>query len=243
MNDKQKNVETRGLGDPEIAKTRRWRGIAENRRASPESKASLWGLMREETPTMPSASGAFDHSPQFQLRVRNPDAQLVPTGRLKLVVVRVLARVKSHWFSRPCGRGVLGRTPPAVETAGYGQIVPAGRETASRRGETFLERLPRKNSRIEPLNRWKTSNTEHPTSNIQCLPFRSFSGCWAFEVGGWVFSGFRGRVAASPAHEPGWGQLVPTLARLPGPGLRGQAVPAPILVSFPPFGRSWRAAA
>jgi len=98
------------------------------------------GLPQEETPTVSSASGAFDNSPQFQLRVRNPDAQLVPTGRLKFAVIRALTRLKSHWFSRPCGTGIVGRTPPAVETAGYCQCVPAGRETASRRDEGFLER-------------------------------------------------------------------------------------------------------
>jgi len=156
-----------------------------------------WGLIPEETPTGPSASGAFDNSPQFQLRVRRPDAKFVPTGRLnpnsevklrcdhsagfpacgfwrlssrqfphgntglespvnpqtgmsalqhfaadlplatsvlglKFVVVRSLAGLKSHWFGRPCGTGVVGHPPPAVETAGYCQIVPAGRDTTSR---------------------------------------------------------------------------------------------------------------
>jgi len=99
-----------------------------------------WGRIPEETPTGPSASGAFDNSPQFQLRVRRPDAKFVPTGRLKFVVVRALAGLKSHWFSRPCGTGVVGHPPPAVETAGYCQIVPAGRDATSRRGEAFLER-------------------------------------------------------------------------------------------------------
>jgi len=91
-----------------------------------------WGLIPEGMPTLPSASGAFDNSPQFQLRVRRPDAQFVPTGRLKFVVVLTLARLKSHWFSRPCGTGVVGHPPPAVETAGYCQCVPAGRNTTSR---------------------------------------------------------------------------------------------------------------
>jgi len=100
--------------------------------ASVRSMDPRWGLIPEEMPTGPSASGAFDHSPQFQLRVRRPDAQFVPTGRLNFVVVRSLVCLRSHWFSRPCGTGVVGHPPPAVETAGYCQSVPAGQNTTSR---------------------------------------------------------------------------------------------------------------
>jgi len=104
---------------------------------SPDSRGAR---IEDETPTVPSASGAFDHSPQFQPRVRNLDAKFVPTGRLNFVVARALARLKSHWFSRPCGTGVVDRTPPAVETAGYYQCVPAGRKSNPPRVEAFLKR-------------------------------------------------------------------------------------------------------
>jgi len=100
----------KGLDHPGLLGNELLGGPPTRKPIHPDSMDLLRGLMQEETPTMPSASGVFDNSPQFQLRVRNPDAQFVPTGRLKFVVVRALARVKSHWFSRPCG--TANRKPP-----------------------------------------------------------------------------------------------------------------------------------
>src|SRR5437016_13031306 len=53
------------------------------------------------------------------------------------------------------------------------------------------ERILRNFSPIEPLNQWKTSNIQHPTSNIQHrMPKRSkvqmFFGCSALDVRRWM---------------------------------------------------------
>src|SRR5213596_2138036 len=40
-----------------------------------------------------------------------------------------------------------------------------------------------KNSRIEPLNRRKTSNTQHPTSNNQWFPIGPLIAGWVLDVG------------------------------------------------------------
>src|SRR5437773_7414007 len=45
-----------------------------------------------------------------------------------------------------------------------------------------------KNSRIEPMNRRKTSNTQHPTSNNQWFPIGPLIGGWMLDVGCWMFS-------------------------------------------------------
>src|SRR5205809_399027 len=44
-----------------------------------------------------------------------------------------------------------------------------------------------KNSRIEPLNRRKTSNTQHPTSNNQWFPIGPLIAGWVLDVGCWMF--------------------------------------------------------
>ena len=46
----------------------------------------------------------------------------------------------SDWFSRPCGADGVGRTPPAVETAGYFQFVPVGRKDQQPRLQAFFKR-------------------------------------------------------------------------------------------------------
>src|SRR5881396_2590675 len=43
-----------------------------------------------------------------------------------------------------------------------------------------------KNSRIEPVNRRKTSNTQHPTSNNQWFPIGPLIGGWLLDVGCWM---------------------------------------------------------
>ncbi len=86
-----------------------------------------------------SARGAFDNSPQFQLRVWGALSQFVPTGRLKFMLAAAAGCLGAHRFSRPGGANGARRTPPAVDTAGYCQFVPAGRETGSRRREAFLK--------------------------------------------------------------------------------------------------------
>ncbi|MES1180423.1 MAG: hypothetical protein ABUL66_01025 [Verrucomicrobiota bacterium] len=52
------------------------------------------------------ANGAFENSPQFQLRVPMSKMKFVPAGRLKI-------------FIRPDGALSVGNYRPAVETAGY----------------------------------------------------------------------------------------------------------------------------
>src|SRR5947207_11661299 len=54
------------------------------------------------------------------------------------------------------------------------------------RGEDRGENSP-KNSRIEPMNRRKTSNTQHPTSNNQWFPIGPLIGGWVLDVGCWMF--------------------------------------------------------
>jgi hypothetical protein len=45
-----------------------------------------------------------------------------------------------------------------------------------------------------PLNPWKTSNTQHPTSNLErpAACRRTGLGCWVFDVGGWMFRQVQG---------------------------------------------------
>src|SRR5438034_10714249 len=57
-----------------------------------------------------------------------------------------------------------------------------------------------KMSRIEPMNRRKTSNTQHPTSNNQWFPIGPLIGGWVLDVGCWRLDvrcsqGFMGRVS------------------------------------------------
>ena len=84
------------------------------------------------------ASGAFDNSPQFQLRVRGTPTQLAPTGRLRFGLAQAVGGLDWDWFSRPCGADGVGHTPPAVETAGYCQFVPVGRKTSRCVSRRFL---------------------------------------------------------------------------------------------------------
>src|SRR5438034_2210254 len=51
-----------------------------------------------------------------------------------------------------------------------------------------------KMSRIEPMNRRKTSNTQHPTSNNQWFPIGPLIGGWVLDVG--CSQGFMGRRTA-----------------------------------------------
>ena len=50
-----------------------------------------------------------------------------------------------------------------------------------------------KNSRLEPLNRRKTSNTQHPTSNHQWFPIGPLIGCWMLDVGCSMFPRVQGK--------------------------------------------------
>src|SRR5438046_5295586 len=64
----------------------------------------------------------------------------------------------------------------------------------------FMERFPRcKTSRIEPLNRSlnrrKTSNTQHPTSNNQWFPIGPLIGGWVLDVGCSMFPRVHGEEA------------------------------------------------
>ena len=86
------------------------------------------------------ASGAFDNSPQFQLRVCGAPTQLVPTGRLRFVLAQAVGGLASDRFSRPGGADGVGRTPPAVETAGYCQCVPVGRKNEPPREQALFEK-------------------------------------------------------------------------------------------------------
>src|SRR5436190_12873314 len=61
-------------------------------------------------------------------------------------------------------------------------------------------------SRIEPLNRRKTSNTQHPTSNNQWFPIGPLIGGWVLDVGCWMIprvhgEGLRARCRI-PKHQP-----------------------------------------
>src|SRR5437667_9942447 len=60
------------------------------------------------------------------------------------------------------------------------------------RGEDRGENSP-KNSRIEPMNRRKTSNTQHPTSNDQWFPIGPLIGGWVLDVGCSMFPRVHGR--------------------------------------------------
>src|SRR5437773_6847660 len=50
----------------------------------------------------------------------------------------------------------------------------------------FMGENSPKNSRIEPMNRRKTSNTQHPTSNNQWFPIGPLIGGWVLDVGCWM---------------------------------------------------------
>src|SRR5437773_1265093 len=52
-----------------------------------------------------------------------------------------------------------------------------------------------KNSRIEPMNRRKTSNTQHPTSNNQWFPIGPLIGGWVLDVGCSMFPRVHGEEA------------------------------------------------
>jgi len=49
------------------------------------------------------ASGTFDNSPQFQLRVLCAPTQLVPTGRLTFILAQAVGGLNSDRFNRPSG--------------------------------------------------------------------------------------------------------------------------------------------
>ena len=65
------------------------------------------------------ARGAFDNSPQFQLRVRGAQIQSVPAGRLNFSFTPAIRRFGLDVFSRPAGAYSVRGRKPAVETAGY----------------------------------------------------------------------------------------------------------------------------
>src|SRR5436189_285747 len=50
----------------------------------------------------------------------------------------------------------------------------------------FMGENSPKMSRIEPMNRRKTSNTQHPTSNNQWFPIGPLIGGWVLDVGCWM---------------------------------------------------------
>src|SRR5881396_3132711 len=63
-----------------------------------------------------------------------------------------------------------------------------------------------KNSRIEPMNRRKTSNTQHSTSNNQWFPIGPLIGGWVLDVGCSMFPRVHGKGAGTPCpmlHAPG----------------------------------------
>ena len=67
-----------------------------------------WGLIREETH---GTRGAFDNSPQFQLRVLG--AKIIrPSGTVEVRFALPLVRLDADKFSRPGGANGVGRTPP-----------------------------------------------------------------------------------------------------------------------------------
>src|SRR5216110_275285 len=58
----------------------------------------------------------------------------------------------------------------------------------------FMGENSPKTSRIEPMNRRKTSNTQHPTSNNQWFPIGPLIGGWVLDVGCSVFPRVHGEV-------------------------------------------------
>src|ERR1039457_5560150 len=58
------------------------------------------------------------------------------------------------------------------------------------------ERIPRKGLFAPWTPEPKSENTQHPTSNIEHPKPRvcAIIGCWAFDVGCWMFPRFRGKV-------------------------------------------------
>ena len=106
-----------------------------------------------------SARGAFDNSPQFQLRVRGAQTQFVPAGRLNFLLAPAVGCLGSHVFSRPRGANGVGRTPPAVETAGYYQFVPAGQEDEKPPEKAFLKGRTRTADRFGKLRLLTSSAT------------------------------------------------------------------------------------
>src|SRR5437773_11978726 len=67
-------------------------------------------------------------------------------------------------------------------------------------------------SRIEPMNRRKTSNIQHPTSNNQWFPIGPLIGGWVLDVGCWMFD-----VPKGSWGEPERGPSEPTRLLPPGP--------------------------
>src|SRR5437667_12835728 len=59
----------------------------------------------------------------------------------------------------------------------------------------FMGENSPKNSRIEPMNRRKTSNTQHPTSNNQWFPIGPLIGGWVLDVGCSMFPRVHGEEA------------------------------------------------
>src|SRR5437762_4039932 len=57
-------------------------------------------------------------------------------------------------------------------------------------------------SRIEPMNRRKTSNTQHPTSNNQWFPIGPLIGGWVLDVGCWMFDVPKGSWREESLHQP-----------------------------------------
>ena len=81
----------------------------------------------------------------------------------------------------------------ATTNCGAGTF-PATGQAPSPLGREFPER---DFARLGPLNRKrKTPNIQHRTSNIEHPRTRvcAIIGCWAFDVGCWLFPRFRGRV-------------------------------------------------
>src|SRR5437899_8977527 len=81
-------------------------------------------------------------------------------------------------------------------------------------GAVGKEKSRKSLSRLDPLQRWKTSNLKHPTSNLQRpRSGRSLDvGCWRLEVGG--SHRFMGKAPALPSSTSGktWSRVVAAVA-------------------------------
>src|ERR1035437_4066252 len=74
--------------------------------------------------------------------------------------------------------------------------------------DRFDEYFLQKSSGKETSIRWKTSNIQHPTLNIQGKHNLEALGCWMLDVGCWMFPGFMAAVWASTIRH-----LVPQILR------------------------------
>ena len=133
----------------------------------------------------------------------------------------------------PCIRSLVLAPPSAVKRR-FDDSVPG--DAHGPRVQRPTSPLPREAgrehsdhlTRFVPLNRrGKTSNIQHPTSNTQWARRWAVIGCWAFDVGCWMFPGFIGRdripgpfaALCTPVPQGKDGPRFPTLS--PTEGARG----------------------